>query len=70
MILLYSYEIENYLREHNYSLTAEECAGLMNVNINTQIVKIKYYPFEDNYQVDTSDGYCFRFKVNKRKGFE
>lgn len=70
MILLYSYEIENYLREHNYSLTAKECAELINIDINSQIVRVRYDPFENDYQIDTSDGYCFRFKVNKRKGFE
>lgn len=60
---LYSYEIENYLKERNYSLTAKECAELVNTTVNTQIVRVKYYPFDGNYQIDTSDGYYFRFTI-------
>lgn len=60
---LYSYEMEQYIKDRNYYLTAEEGAELMNTDINTQIVMIKYYGFNNEYQINTSDGYILRFNI-------
>lgn len=60
---MYSEEIEGFLRNRNYVVSPEECAELINTNINTQISRVKYYSFQNEYQIDTMDGYVFRFKV-------
>lgn len=58
---MYSYEIEEYLRERNYYLTPEETLEIINVSINTQIFYISYNAEYSFYEIRTRDGYVFRF---------
>ena len=60
---MYSEEIKAFLKERNYRLTPEECSLLMDVNTNTQIVNMKYFVVGNEYHINTSDGYYFRFWV-------
>ncbi len=63
VVTLYSYEIEKFLKDRNYSLTAKECAELIDTNANTQINMVKYLPFNNEFHVSTNDGYFFIFKT-------
>jgi len=56
---LYSYEMEKYLQDHNYSLTSKECVEFLNSKVNTQIGTVKYLPFSNEFHVSTNDGYFF-----------
>lgn len=60
---MYSFEIELFLKEHNYVLTPEECNRIIDVNNNTQITNMKYFCSNNQYVVDTDDGYRFIFYV-------
>lgn len=62
---MYSYEIEEYLRERNYTLTPEETLEIINVSINTQIFYISYNSEYNYYEIRTRDGYCFKFGVKE-----
>ena len=64
---MYSYEIEQFLRERDHIITPEECMMIMNPNQSCQIRSVKYYASDNEYQVETSDGYYFMFQV-RRKG--
>lgn len=60
---MYSSEIEAFLKERNYQLTAEECNLLMDINTNTQIKSMQYYCDNNEYHIITDDGYHFKFYV-------
>lgn len=62
---MYSYEIKQFLKERNYTITPEECMIIMDPNINCQITSVKYNATNNEYQIETSDGYQFLFKVDK-----
>lgn len=63
---MYSYEIENFLKERNYCLTPEEILEVINVSINTQIFYISYNQEYNYYEIRTRDGYCFKFGVKQK----
>ena len=60
---MYSDEIETFLKERNYVVTSEECNILMDVNTNTQITNMKYFSANNEFVINTNDGYTFRFWV-------
>lgn len=60
---MYSSEIETFINERNGRLTMEECNLLMDVNINTQIINMKYFCDNNEYHIVTDDGYYFKFRV-------
>lgn len=60
---MYSYEIEQYLKEHNYYLTGEESMFLTNPQLNPQIARVRYNSQYDFYEIWTVDGWYFKFGV-------
>lgn len=58
---MYSYEIENYLKEKNYYLNSEEIIFITDITVNTQICRISYNQEFNFYQIWTKDGYYFKF---------
>lgn len=62
---MYSYEMKDFLEQRNYQLTPQECLSIINPYANTQISSIKHYSSDNQYIVDTDDGYHFRFWVEK-----
>lgn len=62
---MYSSEMEQFLKERDYLLTAEECNYLMDVNTNTQIINMKYFCDNNEYHICTDDGYYFVFHVKE-----
>lgn len=60
---MYSSEIEQFLKERNYVVNRDECMKIMNSRESTQISEIKYYAASGQYQISTTDGYRFIFKV-------
>lgn len=40
---MYSYEIDNYLKERNYYLNSEEIIFITDITVNTQICNIIKY---------------------------
>lgn len=58
---MYSYEIYNYLKEKNYYLNSEEVQYITNISIHTQICRISYNNEFNYYEMQTKDGYYFKF---------
>lgn len=63
MIKVYSWEIKEYLEQRDYILTPSECAMLIDLNENKQIMHVKYLCANNEYHISTSDGYNFKFYV-------
>lgn len=60
---MYDWEINNYLQEHNYTLTYNEYLQLH--RSSPQIDHVKYDPYNDNVKMWSDNGmeYIFRFRV-------
>ena len=58
---MYSYEIDNYLKERNYYLNSEEIIFITDITVNTQICRISYNQEFNFSQIWTKDGYYFKF---------
>ena len=60
---MYSFEIKQFLADRNNTITKEDYYSLTNVRENPQVKGIKYNTFEDKYELETDDGYYFKFSV-------
>ena len=62
---MYSWEIEQFLRERNHQVTKEECRMLLDPKSSVQIRNVKYYPDGNSYYILTDDGFNFSFTVKE-----
>lgn len=62
---MYSGEMEQFIRNRNYVLNAEECGKIINIVENPQIKSMKYFCDGNKYIVVTEDGYTLEFSVRK-----
>lgn len=60
---MYSYEIDNYLRNRNWNITISEYLEICNLDMNPQISQIKYNPFQNNFTIWTNDNWNWTFTV-------
>ena len=60
---MFSWEIDKLLRKSNFCISRDEYREITNVRINTQIVRIKYNPYSDNFLMETNDGYGWKFRI-------
>lgn len=60
---MYSSEIEEFLKERNNVVTAEECNVLMDVNRNPQITHMAFYSADNRFVIRTDDNFTFVFWV-------
>ena len=67
---MYSYEIEQYLKERNYILDSESILPVIDLLVNTQIARIKYSSENNEYEIWTHDGYYFKFTVEQKENKE
>lgn len=58
---MYSYEIDNKLKSENYNLNTGTYIQICKTS--PQIIRIKYEPFENNFDIWTNDNYHWTFKV-------
>lgn len=58
---MYSHEIQRILEENNYNIDSETYIDIC--QNSPQICHVKYDTFQDNFLIETSDGYQFYFKV-------
>lgn len=58
---MYSYQIDELLRNKNYSIYIDDYKEIIN---SPQICHIKYDPWDDSFVINTDDRYSWRFKVN------
>lgn len=62
---MYSHEIDQLLRLRNYLLTSKEYLEVVDPSKNSQISFVKYNSQNDNFEVNTTDNYNFKFKVKR-----
>ncbi len=62
---MYSGEMEQFIRNRNYVLNAEECGKIINIVENPQIKSMKYFCDGNKYIVITEDGFTLEFSVRK-----
>lgn len=60
---MYSWEIEEYLKNRNYNITPLEFMAI--INTSPQIKDVYYEP-EDNYRIKTDDGYTRDIKMETK----
>lgn len=58
---MYSHEIENYLKEHNYRLDTSQIQYLMDTRLNPQVKEISFNDWTSEYTFKTSDGWELKF---------
>ena len=61
---MYSYEINQTIVSQNYNIDSETYMDICNTS--PQISRVKYEPFEDNFNIWTNDNYHCNFKVKLR----
>ena len=61
---MYSYEIDQFLRERNFELTSEEYMELTPQKCN-QISRLTYNTENNTFHLYTYDGYDWIFKVKR-----
>lgn len=62
---MYSYEIEEYLRENDFKIDNE--AYLKICSQSPQICKIKFNPYNNVFEIWTNDDYYFKFEVCRKE---
>lgn len=60
---MYSWEIQNWLSDRNYSLTSKEYIWLIKDSQSKQIDHIKFDTYSDRFQLWTKDGYEWMVNV-------
>ena len=58
---MYSVEIQKVLEENNHNIDSETYIDIC--QNSPQICHVKYDAFQDNFLIETTDGYQFYFKV-------
>ena len=60
---MYSWEIDNILKDYNYNIPASVYIEVTDINKNPQVGHVEYSPWSDSFIVWTNDGYNWSFKV-------
>lgn len=60
---MYSWEIQQLMEYKNYLLTCKEYIDM--VFGSSQINRVRYNPYSNDYEIWTSDNYYTKFKVYK-----
>lgn len=62
---MYSWEIDNYLRNRNYVINKDEYMIITDITLNSQISRIKYDAYANSFYIETSDGYNWIFRMKE-----
>ena len=58
---MYSWEITNFLAEHNYHIGGDDLLFIINPKNHPQINHIQYNPYENKYEMWDDEGNYFCF---------
>lgn len=61
---MYSHEIDQTLKYKNYNIDSDTYIHICRTS--AQIIRTKYNPFEDNFNIWTNDNYYWTFNVKLR----
>lgn len=62
---MYTWEIEELFKRENYIIECDDWLYIF--RHSPQIKIVEYRPFEDNYYMETSDGYNAIFRLYNKK---
>ena len=63
---MYSWELQQYVRDRNYSLTYKEVLFVIDIRKHPQLVMITYNPYSNSYDMYDRDGNHFNFNVGEK----
>lgn len=61
---MYSYEINKILESQNYNIDSETYTDICNTS--PQISRVKYDPYDNKYEIWTSDNYSWKINVYRK----
>ena len=61
---MYSREIEDILKSRNYNIDSNT---YLNICSSTQIVRVKYDPYSQYFEIWTNDDYYWKFNVYRKE---
>ena len=61
---MYSYEIDQILKLQNYNIDSDAYSNICYTS--PQISRVKYDPFNNDYNIWTNDNYHWTFKIKPR----
>ena len=62
---MYSWEIDNYLRDRNYVINKNEYMNIADVRLSSQISRVKYDAYSNSFYMETKDGYNWTFWIKE-----
>lgn len=62
---MYSWEIDNYIKSKNYTLTSKEYSSITDIKNNPQVIHQKYNPCDKNFYIETNDNYNWTITISK-----
>ena len=62
---MYSYEIDQILKSQNYNIDSETYIDICNTS--PQISRVKYNPYDNKYEIWTSDNYSWKINVYRKE---
>lgn len=62
---MYSYEIDKILESQNYNIDSESYINICNTS--PQISRVKYDPYDNKYEIWTSDNYSWKINVYRKE---
>lgn len=62
---MFSWEIERELQKYNHNLPVSKYNEICGINNNPQISRLRYNPYDGNYEMLTSDNCYFVFTMFK-----
>lgn len=60
---MYSWELQQYIHDRNYSLAREEILFVTDIRQHPQLVRITYNPWSNSYDMYDRDGNHYNFEV-------
>lgn len=64
---MYSFEIDNYIKERNYQLTSDEYRFISNIDRSPQISRLSYSSIDNSFIMYTKDGWIWKYYVKGEK---
>lgn len=64
---MYSWEIDQKIKQYNNQLPSSVYLEISNVQKNPQIDHVKYEAYSDSFTIWTNDDWCWNFQVYKDK---
>lgn len=62
---MYSHEIDQTLKSHHYNIDSDTYSHIC--NSSPQIIRVKYEPYDDSFDLWTNDNYYWKINVYRKE---